>query len=555
VRSVLVASLFALAAVLSPLADRARAATPGSAGTPGSIVAWGWDQHGQVSATPTGTGFTAVAAGHLHSVAVRADGSLVSWGYDLHGQVSATPTGTGFTAVTAGLYHSVALRTDGSLISWGGDFDGQISGTPTGTGFTAVAAGSLHNVALRADGSLLSWGDNQYEKVSGTPAGTGFTAVSAGAGNSAAVRADGSLVSWGSDSWGQASATPAGTGFLAVAVGNGHSVALRGDGSLVTWGEDSRGQVSTTPAGTGFTAVAAGGLHSTALRADGSMVSWGSDIVGQVSMTPTGTGFAAVAAGSAHSLALRPPIAAPDSVPPVITTSGATEMNADGTSGGAIVTYEASATDDDPLHPNAAVTCTPPSGSTFPIGVTTVTCTSTDASGNTATTSFPVTVVDVVAPVVSVPPPITVDPVDSSGAVVTFGPTATDDDSQNPNPDVTCVPPSGSTFPVGVTTVTCQATDGSGNTGTSTFTVTVGNPCSLFTELITRSTGTGPGKDLQSKAEHARDACEAGQIEKSCKILDDYIRQVEVHSPKQVSSIIAADLIAEANRIKAAMGC
>jgi hypothetical protein len=139
--------------------------------------------------------------------------------------------------------------------------------------------------------------------------------------------------------------------------------------------------------------------------------------------------------------------------------------------------------------------------------------------------------------------------------VVTFKASATDDGSRNPDPAVTCVPPSGSTFPVGVTTVTCQATDVSGNTGTSTFTVTVRSPCSLFTDLISRSTGTGPGQDLQSKAEAARDACQSDPVEKACKTLDDYIRQAEVHSPKQVSSIIAADLIAEANRIKAAMGC
>jgi hypothetical protein len=36
-----------------------------------------------------------------------------------------------------------------------------------------------------------------------------------------------------------------------------------------------------------------------------------------------------------------------------------------------------------------------------------------------------------------------------------------------------CVPASGSTFPVGATTVTCTATDAAGNSATCTFTVTV----------------------------------------------------------------------------------
>ncbi len=42
--------------------------------------------------------------------------------------------------------------------------------------------------------------------------------------------------------------------------------------------------------------------------------------------------------------------------------------------------------------PPITVTCNPPSGSTFPVGVTTVTCTATDAQGNTASCSFSVTV-------------------------------------------------------------------------------------------------------------------------------------------------------------------
>jgi hypothetical protein len=39
--------------------------------------------------------------------------------------------------------------------------------------------------------------------------------------------------------------------------------------------------------------------------------------------------------------------------------------------------------------------------------------------------------------------------------------------------NLTCVPPSGATFPAGVTTVTCTATDSQGNSATCTFTVTI----------------------------------------------------------------------------------
>ncbi|MCX6773381.1 MAG: HYR domain-containing protein, partial [Candidatus Micrarchaeota archaeon] len=53
----------------------------------------------------------------------------------------------------------------------------------------------------------------------------------------------------------------------------------------------------------------------------------------------------------------------------------------------------------------------------------------------------------------------------------TFESTATD--SVDGSEEVTCDPASGSTFPLGTTTVTCTATDRAENTGTSTFKVTV----------------------------------------------------------------------------------
>ena len=78
---------------------------------------------------------------------------------------------------------------------------------------------------------------------------------------------------------------------------------------------------------------------------------------------------------------------------------------------------------------------------------------------------------DTTAPVVTVPANITTPATGPSGATVTYTATANDDRDGPLTP--TCTPPSGSTFPVGTTTVTCTATDAAGNTGTNTFTVTV----------------------------------------------------------------------------------
>ena len=61
-------------------------------------------------------------------------------------------------------------------------------------------------------------------------------------------------------------------------------------------------------------------------------------------------------------------------------------------------------------------------------------------------------------------------------AVVNF-PTPTATDNCPADVAVVCNPPSGSTFPVGTSTVTCTATDAAGQTTTCTFTVTLFNAC------------------------------------------------------------------------------
>jgi hypothetical protein len=53
-----------------------------------------------------------------------------------------------------------------------------------------------------------------------------------------------------------------------------------------------------------------------------------------------------------------------------------------------------------------AATCSPSSGSNFPVGATTVTCTGTDVAGNNGTTSWTVTVVDTAAAEADTTPPV-----------------------------------------------------------------------------------------------------------------------------------------------------
>lgn len=135
------------------------------------------------------------------------------------------------------------------------------------------------------------------------------------------------------------------------------------------------------------------------------------------------------------------------------------------------VTYTG-ATADDLVSGSLPVTCTPASGSTFALGINTVTCKATDAAGNTGTATFTIEVQDQTKPIVTVPADITAEATGSNGATVSYmGVTATDDvDGQL---TATCSKASGTVFPIGTTTVKCSATDKAGNVGDNTFTVKV----------------------------------------------------------------------------------
>ena len=127
---------------------------PLAAGAQGSLSRQGFGYPpGELSARSLATGG---ALGEFDPQSPINPGSLAAWGDDGYGQVSATPTGTGFTAVAAGGYDSLALRADGSLVSSGQDYFCQVSGTPAGTRFTAVAAGAFHSLAVRALLALTS---------------------------------------------------------------------------------------------------------------------------------------------------------------------------------------------------------------------------------------------------------------------------------------------------------------------------------------------------------------------------------------------------------------
>ena len=85
----------------------------------------------------------------------------------------------------------------------------------------------------------------------------------------------------------------------------------------------------------------------------------------------------------------RLPLGFEDAMPPVITTSG--DVTVAGTSAkGAVATFTATAKDQ--IDGERPVACTPASGSTFPVGKTTVSCWSANSLGKLKTSSLTVTV-------------------------------------------------------------------------------------------------------------------------------------------------------------------
>jgi Tol biopolymer transport system component len=165
---------------------------------------------------------------------------------------------------------------------------------------------------------------------------------------------------------------------------------------------------------------------------------------------------------------------------------------------------------------------------------------------------------DDVPPVLSLPQfPISVPADRPQGAVVTYTVTATDTD--DPHPTVSCLPASGSVFPIGDTTVTCKATDAGGNVATGSFSVHVQGIDEQFGELKamvdTFDMNRKVRADLQQKLAAVRAALDTGRTGTACSVLKGFVNEVRDESGKGLTVDLAAVLAERANRIRSALGC
>ena len=167
------------------------------------------------------------------------------------------------------------------------------------------------------------------------------------------------------------------------------------------------GGTVVTVTGSGFSGTSAvdfGGVAAAdfTIDSDTSLSATSPAGTGAVDITVTSpSGTSATSSADLFTYAAPPDTVAPVVTPPADVTTVATDAS------GALVTYGAATAVDDrdgPITPS----CDPPSGSLFAVGETTVTCTATDAAGNTGEATFLVTVGPfVVAPAVTSINPVT----------------------------------------------------------------------------------------------------------------------------------------------------
>lgn len=160
---------------------------------------------------------------------------------------------------------------------------------------------------------------------------------------------------------------------------------------------------------------------------------------------------------------------------------------------------------------------------------------------------------DTMPPTISVPSNTVLNATSPAGAIFSFTATATD--SLDPNPVIACILPSGSTFPIGTTVVTCSATDASGNSSTASFQVTVKGAAQQISDLAAYVASLNLPSGLTNSLESKLNSALQDPMPGSCADLSDFVNQVSAQSGKAIPQSQAATLMQSATRIKAVLGC
>ena len=169
---------------------------------------------------------------------------------------------------------------------------------------------------------------------------------------------------------------------------------------------------------------------------------------------------------------------------------------------------------------------------------------------------------DATPPALTLPSPITVNATSPAGASVSYSVSATDPDDASSSLTIGCAPASGSFFPIGVTSVRCDASDLAGNTTTGSFAITVLGATDQLTNLIqvvdSLDLRTGVNNSLDVKLQQAvasLNAIRAHDNLTACNALTAFMNEVRAQTGESFASSVGAALLAAASDIEAALPC
>jgi HYR domain len=161
---------------------------------------------------------------------------------------------------------------------------------------------------------------------------------------------------------------------------------------------------------------------------------------------------------------------------------------------------------------------------------------------------------DATAPTITVPATQTVNATSPAGATVNYS--APISDALSGIASSGCSPASGSVFPIGQTTVTCNATDKAGNSAASqSFTVQVNGAAAQLSALLAAVTNVAPGSSMADKLKQIQGYIAINDKASACSGLTNFISLVKAQSGKKLTAAQATSFIAQANNIRATLGC
>ncbi|MDI1462857.1 cell wall anchor protein [Catellatospora sp. KI3] len=167
----------------------------------GKVLAFGNNSYGQLGIGDTGgeprlrpveipglSNVKAIAAGQSHSLALLENGKVMAWGWNEVGQLGIGVTGgdhfrpeevvglSGVKAISSYLHHTLALlgNDDRTVKAWGSNTNGELGNGVFGdfsnrpvdvlglSGVQALGAGNSFSCALRGNGKVKCWGTNGF---------------------------------------------------------------------------------------------------------------------------------------------------------------------------------------------------------------------------------------------------------------------------------------------------------------------------------------------------------------------------------------------------------